>query len=128
MLPQPNTDDETCIADPVSFFTELGHLHDADVTEFQWNPINREIVFVIDDLYANFLDLPEYENLQAVRLILSGISRAQIDVASEAAPLRVRSFEVTQSDTRIQIVVTFEHDGSIQIQCNTVACRPVLGT
>ena len=117
-----------CIREPVSYFNELGHLHDADVTEFHWNPFKREITFAIDDLYANFQDLPEYEGLQAVRLILSGVSRVQIDVASDTPPLRIRSFEVSETGTQIHIVVMFEHDGSVQIDCNAVVCRPFVRT
>ena len=128
MLPQPNSDNEMCIREPVSYFNELGHLHDADVTEFHWNPFKREIAFAIDDLYANFLDLPEYEGLQAVRLTLSGVSRVQIDVASGTPPLRIRSFEVSESGTQIHIVVMFVHDGRVQIDCNAVVCRPLVRT
>jgi hypothetical protein len=126
MLPQPNNDDEACIKEPVSFFDELGNLHDADVNEFQWNPFKREIAIAIDDLYANFLDLPEYDRLQPVRLIMCGVSRVQIDVRSDGPPLRIKSLEVYGSSPgpQIHITVMFDHAGNMQIDCDSVACRP----
>ena|SRR2546423_1121530 len=121
MLPQPNSDDEAYIREPISFFHELGNLHDAYVNEFQWSPFKREMAIAINDLYSNFVDLPEYDRLQPVRLILSGVSRVQIDVTSDSPPLRV-----SESGPQIHIVVVFEHDGSVQIDCDSVACRPAV--
>src|SRR5690242_8486826 len=126
MLPQPNSDEEACIQEPVSFFNDLGDLHDADVNELQWNPFKREVTIGINDLYANFLDLPEYERLQPVRLIMYGVSMVQLDLTSDGPPLRIRSLEVAgaSSGPQIHIVVTFDHGGTMQIDCDSVVCRP----
>jgi hypothetical protein len=128
MLPQPSSDDEATIHAPARFFNELGQLHDADVSAIRWSPVERDFAISLEDLYANFLDLPEHPGLQPARVILSGVSRLQIDVASESPPLRIRSFEVSESATQIHVVVMFEHDGSVQMDCNAVVCRPLART
>lgn len=128
MLPQPNKEGEVCISAPVSFFYELGNLHDARITEFQWNPGKREVMITIDDLYANFLGLPEYVRLQPARLIMSGVCRVQMDVASDRFPLRIMDFEVAEPGAGAQrhITVTFDPSGNVRIECDSVACRPLV--
>jgi len=125
MLPQPNNDDETSIQEPIAFFDKLGHLHDADILEFQWKPFERTITIAISDLYSNFAGVPGYdERSQPVRLILTGVSKMQIDIASDSPPLRIRNFEVSERAS-IHIMGTFDHDGSVQIECETIVCRPL---
>jgi hypothetical protein len=129
MLPRPNSDDETSIQEPIPFFDKLGHLHDADVTEFQWRPFEREITIAISDLYSNFAGVAGYdEQPQPVRLILTGVSKMQIDVASDSPPLRIRSFEASRPASCIHILATLDHDGSVQIDCEAIVCRPLTNT
>jgi hypothetical protein len=128
MLPEPNKEGEACITAPVSFFHELGNLHDARITEFQWDPGKREVTIVIDDLYANFAGLPEYVRLQPARLIMSGVCRVQMDVASDIFPLRIMDFEVEEPGSGAQrnITVTFDPSGRVRIECDSIVCRPAI--
>jgi hypothetical protein len=127
MLPQPNSEDDACITGPVSFFNELGNLHDARITEFLWSPDARVVTVTIDDLYANFVGLPEYVRLQPARVIMSNVSRVRMDVDSDRFPLRIMDFEVEASgtDPELHISLTFDPSGSVQIECHSVACRSV---
>ena len=127
MLPPPNRANEACLTAPASFFRALGNLHDAKVTEFRWNPAQREVEVAVTDLYANFAGLPEYPRLQPVRLIASGVCEIQIDVTTNEFPARIMDFEVEQrrSDSQLEIAVKFDPSGSMKIYCVSVACRPI---
>ena len=39
-----------------------------------------------------------------------------------------KSAIVIAIDARIHIVVMFDQDGSVQIDCNAIVCRPLAGT
>lgn len=125
MLPIPNSADEPCLTAPASFFRTLGNLHDAKVTQFHWNPAQREVEIAVTDLYANFAGLPEYPGLQPVRLIASGVCGIQIDVTTNEFPARIMDVEVEQpgSDSQLEIAVKFDPSGSMKIYCVSVACR-----
>ena len=129
MLPLPNSANEPCLTAPASFFRALGNLHDAQISEFHWNPAQREVEIKVTDLYANFAGLPEYPGLRPVRVVASGVRGIQIDVTTNAPPARIMDFEVEQlpSDSPLEIAVKFDPSGSMKICCVSVACRPIAG-
>jgi hypothetical protein len=96
------------------------------VTQVSWNPVQREITIVVDDLYANFVGLPEYPGLQRASLIMAGVSRMQSDVTSDRFVPRILDFEIeqTHSAVHIRVSVHFDSSGSLSIECNSIACRP----
>jgi hypothetical protein len=126
MLPRVNNIDESSLPSPASFFKELGNLHDAIVTQVTWNPVQREIVIVVDDLYANFVGLPEYPGLQRAALIMAGVSRMQSDVTSDRFKPRILDLEIEQTHSAVQnrVSVKFDPSGSLSIECSSIACRP----
>jgi hypothetical protein len=126
MLPRVNNIDETSLPSPASFFRELGNLHDAIVTQVTWNPAHREIILVVDDLYSNFVGLPEYPGLQRAILIMRGVSRMQSDVTPDRFKQRILDLEIEQADSAVQIRVSLKFDpsGSLSIECSSIACRP----
>jgi hypothetical protein len=126
MLPRVNSVDESSLPSPASFFRELGNLHDAIVTQVTWSPVQREIAIVVDDLYANFVGLPEYPGLQRATLIMTGVSRMQSDVTSDRFRPRILDLEIEQTHSAVQIRVSvkFDSSGSLSIECSSIACRP----
>lgn len=126
MLPHVNDTDESPLPAPASFFRDLGNLHDAVVTQVTWNPVLREIAIVVDDLYANFVGLPEYPGLQRASLNMAGVVRIQSDVTSDRFKPRILDLEIEQTQPAVQIKVSvkFNSSGSLSIECSSIACRP----
>lgn len=126
MLPRVNSVDESSLPSPASYFRELGNLHDAIVTQVTWSPVQREIAIVVDDLYANFVGLPEYPGPQGATLIMAGVSRMQSDVTSDRFRSRILDLEIeqTHSGVQIRVSVKFDSSGSLSIECCSIACRP----
>jgi hypothetical protein len=127
MLPQVNAVDEPCITSPISYFRELGNLHDTKLTEVSWKPAQHEIAIVVDDIYANFLGLPEYPGLQSAILIFSGVSKLQGDVESTKFLPRIMDFEIEEdvAGKRLCVTVNLESSGSIRVECQAIACRQI---
>ncbi len=46
--------------DPESYFQELGGIHDANIEQIVWEPIERTVSLCVDDLNSNFEGLPSY--------------------------------------------------------------------
>jgi hypothetical protein len=126
MLPRPNSASDPSIKNPAQYFQDVGNLHDAEVSEFRWSPVKHEIVVMVDDLYANFAGLPEYEGLQPVQLIFSAVLRIQLDVTPDKFPLRIMDFEVEESTTSpcLAVTIQFYPSGTARLDCDTIGCQP----
>lgn len=107
---------------PALFFSELGNLHDATIQFIEWNPVQWKISFVLDDLYSNFKGLPEYPGAQPATLILSSVSKLEIQVEADKFPMRVMDFEVEgeHSESTIRILVNVGPVGFIRAECNSI--------
>ena len=126
MLPRLNDEHSRSIETPARFFAELGNLHDAKIDAMDWNPAEQKVVLALDDLYSNFVGLPEYIGKQPVCLILSGVSRLEIEVTLDAFPLRIVDFEIddTISDAKMKVIASFGPSGFIRATCDSIGGRP----
>lgn len=127
MIPRLGSEHAEYIRAPATFFSDLGNLHDAEIQLVEWSPPHQEVVFLIDDLYSNFIDLPEYPGLQPVRLAVEGVSKLEANVTRDKMSLRVMDFEVeeTSADSSLQITVKFTPAGQIRIVGTSIAFRPL---
>lgn len=99
----------------VHFLNALGGLHDAHVVSIDWQIEAKTLAFTFDDLYANFLGLPEYPGKQRGQITLRGVSQVNIDVQSDQQRLRV--FEFLSVDGQADAVVaTFRPSGRVTAQ------------
>jgi hypothetical protein len=123
-LPRPDDNPEHTLSDPRALFDALGHLHDSDILVPEVNTITREVTLVVDDLYSNFLDLPEYPGQQPVRLIFCGVDDLDMGMGLDGFPARITTLEVEEhSGQRASVVVRLQPSGHIRITCASVACR-----
>lgn len=67
------------IDDPITFFYELGGLHDADIKLLSWNPITRAVTIVIDDLNSAFEGLTDYIGPFKTKLEFNGIENLTVN-------------------------------------------------
>ena len=68
------------IASISGFLAGLGHLHDARITELRYSPNENELTLYLDDLYSNFIGLPEYPGETPACLAASGILALNVDL------------------------------------------------
>lgn len=66
------------VAQPISFFHELGGLHDAQIESITWNSYQRSISVCVDDLNANFEGLPEYGGRMHASIEFADVSNVQL--------------------------------------------------
>lgn len=123
-LPCPDDNAEQTLSDPRAFFHALGDLHDCEVLMFEVNMTKQEISLVVDDLYANFLELPEYPGKQPVRLTFSGVDEIETRIALDSLPARIMDLEVeVHSGLQAHVILRFQPSGHIGINCEAIACR-----
>lgn len=122
MLPRLTNEKGGRIEAPTLFFSELGNLHDARIRLFEWIPTGGEIAFVLDDLYANFEGLPEYEGAQPLRLVLGGVSGVEVNATSDKFPMRIMDFEVEEdpAESKLRVLVKVA-TGFIRVECGAIA-------
>jgi len=123
-LPRPNDSAEATLSDPGAFFRTLGHLHDCEVLTLEVNTATREVIIVVDDLYANFLGLPEYPGKQRAAFLFGGVDDLDTGMSLDGLMARIMDLDVEEhSGLRTHVVVRLQPSGQIGIKCKTVACR-----
>lgn len=65
-------------SDPVATLIALGELHDARIELLRWEPLQRRLEVHIDDLFSNFLGLPEYPGGKAGGFVATEVSRLTV--------------------------------------------------
>lgn len=66
------------IEQPISFFDELGGLHDAQIESITWDSNQRSVSVYVDDLNANFEGLPEYSGQFHALIEFADVSNFQL--------------------------------------------------
>src|SRR4051812_17284468 len=123
-LPRPDDSAERTLSDMAGFLRALGHLHDCEVLALEVNPAAQEVIMAVDDLYANFLDLPEYPGKQRVQFCFGDVDDLDMGLSLDGLPARIMDFEVeAHTELRADVVVRLQPSGHIRIKCRTVACR-----
>ena len=123
MLPHLSNEHSHRIEAPARFFAELGNLHDAKILRLEWNPAERKVVLTLDDLYSNFVGLPEHTGRQPVCLVMSGVSRLEIDATPDKFPLRIVDFEIDEATagTEMHVVVNLGPSGLMRATFDSIA-------
>lgn len=87
---------------PKEFFDAFGGLHDAQVLSLNFNFEDDSLKVLIDDLYANFLNLPEYKDIKNVYLIISGCKILDINIELLGDELKIYDIYIEQSQMKIE--------------------------
>lgn len=74
------------------FLHRMGLMHDCRVLALNWKPAEQRLEFQIDDLYSNFLGLPDYPGPHAGTIALAGVSDLNIAIG-HAEFLNIDEFE-----------------------------------
>jgi hypothetical protein len=66
------------IANPVEYLDQLGGMHDARVLSISIDCVASRLIFVVDDLNANFEELDGYPGEVSAELVFAGISDVSV--------------------------------------------------
>ena len=111
------------IEDPEKYFNSLGGLHDARVERIDWLPGEQKFILFIDDLNSNFLDLPEYEGLAPVQLLLNGVESVNFKFAKCESYLNIYEFTIHKSSSRLEVNIKFWPSGQCDLQCSSIGIK-----
>src|SRR5665213_1735878 len=94
------------INDPLTYLAELGHLHDVEINKLSVDIEHQMLDLVVDDINANFTDLPENPGRMAAMLRFGGVTSLFLDL-DLAEGLRISSASVTGENANFQLDVEF---------------------
>lgn len=124
MLPAPSLKSATPIELPREFFFALGNLHDAEITALKWEPAQKRVSILLEDLYSNFLGLPEYPGKTAACFIAFGAGLFEVDVSPDQFPLRIQDWEIDPDyeGSGLRVLVSFGPNGHMRFDCSGIGC------
>jgi hypothetical protein len=117
------------IANPQAFFSELGGLHDADITRATWSPAARCLTLDVDDLNANFFGLPEYSGKRPMRLIFNEAQKLALECDGLPGDTqRVYRLEVGRNERagHFNLLVLISPSGRLGCEFETMELRDAL--
>ncbi len=100
-------------------------LHDAGILQVNWDAIHDEVNLVIDDLWSNYVGLPEYKGPLLGTIKLLGVRCVSIDF-TKTLRLDIINVDVeeTSYDT-LRCIITLNGNGRIIVEYKESKC-PVL--
>ncbi len=98
------------VLNPSSFLYSLGGLHDVRISHFQFEVKTRKLVFVVEDLNANFTDLPEYAGSRHCKLIFSQVETFLLDVETFEG-VRIADATISEDGSKLRLEVDLNLGG-----------------
>lgn len=99
----------------------LGGLHDAMVTAIEWQPADRRLRIVVDDVHANQRDLPGDPGREGATVTFSGVTR--LAVSADLAVEGLTIFEWTVGRPAPDVYasqIAFAPGGRMEIDCREI--------
>jgi len=109
------------IDDPVSFFRDLGNIHDAKIESIVIDLARRRIFIHVDDLYRNFVGLSDYKGAKPCDILLNNVREFRIFPIDLESIKRIIDFETTSSHRGISIEIKLSPAGSLFIECESIS-------
>lgn len=99
------------------FLEALGGLHDAKLLSVTWACREHKVVCEIDDLFANFLDLPNYPRRLPATITLNGVTELIMDWPSSEV-LSIFEWEVDgDAKGEFGTTIRLSPSGQVSIRC-----------
>jgi hypothetical protein len=111
------------LVDPISFFQELGDLHDVKVCRIEWNVCEQAIVLEVEDLNANFIGLPDYQGKKQALIKFNAVENLRLDCDAEKADVqRIYELEVIESNivNKREIALRIAPSGFLNFFCYSI--------
>ena len=111
------------LPEPITFFRELGGLHDAKIVNITWNVFRRSATLEVDDLNANFYGLPEYSGKKHALIIFGEVEDMQLNCdAKQADKQRVYELEMLKDEgsKKYKLTMRISPSGQLNFMCEFV--------
>ncbi|MBC3907950.1 hypothetical protein [Undibacterium umbellatum] len=112
----------THIKDPAAFFLALGGMHDARF-HVRVNQSDETLMIDVDDIYLNFLDLPEYPGKQNSTFTFFDVENICLDFAVEDS-INCRIYDITikseKDSCRDTLIMSISPGGQLAFDFSTV--------
>ena len=111
------------VNDPRGFSTEHGNFHDCRITCFEVKPSRKLLLIAVDDLFSNFLGLPEYRGPLPAEFIFGGLIDLDISIDMKNGELNIYDMEFNQREDGSTYIVTIKLSpgGSVKVICESLA-------
>ena len=84
------------ISNPETFIEQLGDLHDARIQRLEWGPKQKQFEITVNDIYSNFVGLPDYKGCQPKKLLFDNIRDINMSVSGAEDSLNIYEFVITK--------------------------------
>jgi hypothetical protein len=108
------------VRDILDLVHSLGGLHDAMVFSFTWVPGSAEIALTVEDIYANFLDLPEYKGPLPGTFKFFGVTQFNTDIELTDQKTRIFDWLVTVIPGGYRSEILFWPSGRLIVECTSI--------
>jgi hypothetical protein len=109
----------TKIADPASYFENLGGLHDARVEGFIWLKDNSRITICVDDVNSNSLNLPGHVAL-AGKVVFEEIHSLDAELHIDDSSLSIYDLVAETKGGKLYVSISFSPFGKMSFVCANV--------
>jgi hypothetical protein len=111
------------MTDIVALVKSLGGLHDSTMLSLQWDPPSKRLEMRIEDIYSNFLGLPEYPGATPATFIFSGVKNLVVEVDFTEDGLWVYDCEFHHAEgSKYNCAILFSPGGKIVVACDHIEC------
>lgn len=101
----------------------LGSLHDSVLRKLVWRPADNSLDLEMDDLYANFFGLPEYQGPKKGVFIFSEVAHFEVQINLTVTGLMVYDWRLAKSDAgKYKSEILFSPAGRMIIECGQIEC------
>ena len=98
---------------------DLGGLHDATIQEVRWRSAEKALRLVVNDMFSNFRELPEYPGPKSGSVTFVGVSSGTGETSPFAGVLRISGIDVASKDGRLHVRLGLSEPGSdLQFSCD----------
>lgn len=106
-----------------SFIKSLGGLHDAALRRLQWSGDERRLEIDVDDLYSNFLGLPEYLGPKRAGFVFYEVRSLgiEVDLTERGLTLYDWTFQVDAASGHC-CEISFSPGGRVIVSCGRIEC------
>lgn len=107
------------IEHPVSYFEDLGGLHDARVEEIRWQKSAQKVSIFVDDANANFLGLPGHA-VVASAFVFAGVEALDAELFDDSC-LSIYDLVAEVKGSQLHISIGLAPFGRMSFVCTSVS-------
>jgi len=108
------------VADPSSYFENLGGLHDARVKELKWLKECNQLSICVDDMNSNFLGAPEYRGALPAEIVFEGAEMLNVSLEIKSDSFSIYDVGIEVGNSGLGVSIKFAPGGNMSFVCANV--------